>query len=120
MIVYDLYDLTIWHSSNGLEWDFVAKLLEPSKKMGSFYRNGLYRSCLVHVEDCYKLYFSAYDYYHTYIGLATFNEPGESPTIYSNGKNHNFMGFIGYVLIEEFRHISFIITHIFRRIIVDG
>ncbi len=115
MTVYDQSDLTLWKGNDGLEWTFVRKLLSPSHAVGSFYRNGLYRSCLVRNEKDYRLYFSAYDYDNTYIGLAKSDNPMADLIFIPNTPNHTFNNFCCYAIAEEFRHLKFIITHLLKR-----
>ena len=42
-------------------------MLTPSNTIGSFYKRGLYRACLVKANDVFRLYFSADDGYKTYM-----------------------------------------------------
>lgn len=69
LIVYDLDKLTLWKSKDGIQFSFIKILLSPNLKYGSFYSDGLYRSCLVWNQSVYLCYFSAFDHKSTYIGL---------------------------------------------------
>jgi len=111
MTIYDKHDLTLWKSKDGINWQYLITLISPSQKIGSFYRIGLYRACLIHDDANYKLFFSAYDFYHTYIGLGEFNHIGQLPSIFSETRNFSFFKFIGHLFAEEYRHIRFIIRH---------
>lgn len=115
MTVYDQNNLTLWKSTDGLKWSFIRELLSPSHIIGSFYRNGLYRSCLVKVDHKYKLYFSAYDYDNTYIGLAEMESHQTGLKFIPDRQNHTLSNFCRYAMGEEYRHIKFIITHLLNR-----
>lgn len=69
LLIYDLRDLTLWKSSDGIYFTFEKILLKPSLKYGNFYSDGLYRSVLVKTENDYRCYFSGFDENKTYIGL---------------------------------------------------
>ena len=84
-------------------------ILSPSAIIGSFYSDGLYRSCLIHDSENYKLYFSAYNFNKTSIGLCTFNILGDNPTIVSHGRNCSFLQFIILYFEYEYRHIAFVL-----------
>lgn len=75
MVIYDYNILTLWRSDDGLVFDYVRTLLEPSHRIGSFYSDGLYRACLIKAENIYKLYFSADCLYETHLGMMQ----GDSP-----------------------------------------
>lgn len=69
LTVYDLYELTLWDSPDGIHFQYKQTLLKPSLKYGSFYSDGLYRSVLLKDENAYICYFSAFDDKRTYIGI---------------------------------------------------
>lgn len=75
LINYDLKDLTLWQSKDGIHFTFVKTLLKPSLVYGSFWSDGLYRSVLIKNDKEYLLYFSAYNETKRCIGLMT----GKSP-----------------------------------------
>lgn len=59
MITYDFSQrLLLWESKDGVAFKIRKEILTPSKKCGSFYKQTLYRSCLVKDHE-YKVYFSA-------------------------------------------------------------
>ena len=75
LIVFSLDErLTLFESNNGIDFTFNKILLAPSNKVGSFYKKGLYRSCLINDNEGYKLYFSAKDGRRVCIGLMEGNE----------------------------------------------
>ena len=59
----------LFESYDGIIFSFIKTLILPSKQMGSFYKRGLYRTCLIKDSIGYKAYFSAKDGYRTSIGL---------------------------------------------------
>lgn len=111
MTIYDKIGLTLWRSFDGINWDYMQTMLMPSKKVGSFYCNGLYRSCLVRQNKLYRLYFSAYDFDNTYIGLAEFKLIDEAPTLAYMGKNLTLFKFVRQIISYESRHYGFIIRN---------
>lgn len=116
LTVYDENNLTLWSSIDGITWRYISEMLSPSRALGSFYRVGLYRSCVVHDSSKYNLYFSAYDYDNTYIGLSTFNKPGEKIKLVSSHNNHTFKEFIGYCIQQEYHHVNFMITNLIKKL----
>lgn len=69
LTVYDLYELTLWDSPDGIHFQYKQTLLKPSLKYGSFYSDGLYRSVLLKGGNNYTCYFSAFDDKRTHIGI---------------------------------------------------
>ena len=69
LTIYDLYGLSLWRSSDSINFKFMKELLSPSCTYGSFYSDGLYRTSMIKDDIDLKLYFSAYDQERTYIGL---------------------------------------------------
>lgn len=67
--------VSLFVSQDGINYSFVKLLLIPSKRLGSFYKQGLYRTCLIKDDKGYKAYFSAKDNFRTSIGLLQ----GETP-----------------------------------------
>ena len=60
LVIYEFSQVvTLWKSKDGTHFTFERELLRASGKIGSFYRTGLYRSCLLQDQEEYKLYFSA-------------------------------------------------------------
>lgn len=116
MTIYDKKDLTLWNSTDGINWNFITTLLSPSNIIGSFYCNGLYRSSLVHDNENYKLYFSAYDHKNTYIGLCTFDSPGDIPLMLSIGKNNTIYMFVFIFLKYKYKCVSFVLKKYFKKL----
>lgn len=56
-------------SKDGLHWDFDRQILTHATSIFSFYSSQIYRSCLVALEDQYRVYFSAATAFRSYIGL---------------------------------------------------
>ena len=117
MTIYDKKDISLWKSDDGFNWEYINTILSPSAIIGSFYSDGLYRSCLIHDSENYKLYFSAYNFNKTSIGLCTFNILGDNPTIVSHGRNCSFLQFIILYFEYEYRHIAFVLKNIFNKIL---
>ena len=71
MTVYDFENrVTLWKSDDGLSFShFSTPITLPKMKEGSFYRNTLYRSCLLEDKSGYKLYFSCSNLEKTAVGL---------------------------------------------------
>lgn len=61
--------LTLLSSMDGMDFEFVKVLIGASNQLGSFYRIGIYRSCLVKDNGSYKLYLSAKSGSRVSIGL---------------------------------------------------
>ncbi len=89
LIVYDHRKITLWKSERETEFEYVKTLIEPSGAYGSFYSNNTYRACLTKIgNEKYRLYFSADDYFRSYIGVMEGASP-ESMTIISvDNKKH--------------------------------
>ena len=62
-------ELTLWISIDGDNFKFEKILLRPSHPFNSFYKSGLYRSCLVWNGKGYMIYFSANNGKKTSLGL---------------------------------------------------
>lgn len=89
LTIYDLWNLTLWGSKDGISFEYIKEILSPSLIYGSFYSDGLYRSSLI--KDCseYKLYFSAFDEKKTSIGLMRGNRPSSMEVYKGDGKLAN-------------------------------
>lgn len=95
LVIFDRINLTLWKSSDGLNFSFIKELLAPSKRIGSFYSNDLYRACLVKIENKYRLYFSADDTLKTYIGVMEGLYPDKLKILSpDNQKHQNLLSFI--------------------------
>lgn len=70
MLVYSFDErITLFSSDNGECFNKICVLLYPSKDMGSFFNNGLYRSCMIKDRENFKIYFSAKNKRRVCIGL---------------------------------------------------
>lgn len=115
MTVYDKSDISLWKSSDIVNWEYIRTLLAPSHKIGSFYCDGLYRSCIVCQNKSYQLFFSAYDLDSTHVGLAEFNSINEAPRIITRGNRLSFPQYIKYTVWHETRHYMFVAKHMILR-----
>ena len=78
LTIYDHHSISLWKGTNEAKFEYVKTLVCPCGVYGSFYSNNTYRACLTKVSDnLYRLYFSADDMFHSYIGLME----GESPLL---------------------------------------
>ncbi len=68
-IYWDFNNLTLWQSCDGIRFRYMREVLSPSKRIGSYYSNNLYRACLLQDLSGWKMYFSADDYFQTHIGV---------------------------------------------------
>lgn len=93
LTLYDLHDLTLWKSDDGISFVYSKTLLSPSGISGCFYSDGLYRSSLIKDPEGYKLYFSAYDDRQTRIGLMEGNNMEALQVVSVNGPNKTLLGF---------------------------
>ena len=113
LLSYDLKDLTLWKSHNGITFKYVKVLLSPSVD-GSFYSYQLYRSCIIKDEK-YKIYFSAHDSFKTYIGLMEGENP-EDCKIITTDKHSSIIGLIKFIIKYKIRTIKFILRRIYKKI----
>lgn len=75
LTVYDFSNhVTVFKSVDGINFNEFCVLLSRSKKTGSFYKSGLYRTCLVKTDSDYRAYFSAKDGTRVSIGLMQGNQ----------------------------------------------
>lgn len=89
LVVFDRNNLSLWKSKDGITFDFVKVILEPSNVIGSFYYNDLYRASLVKSDTSYRLYFSADDTIKTYIGVMEGVSPDRLELLSVDSKKHN-------------------------------
>ena len=89
LVVYDRNRdvISLWKSTDGINFAYVRELLRPSHVRGSFYRCALYRACLVRVESRYYLYFTASDIWDTYIGIMVGDSPESLEIISVDGED---------------------------------
>ena len=93
MTVFSLNErLSLFESYNGIDFSFHKTLLLPSKKIGSFYKVGLYRSCLLKDSAGYKAYFSAKDGRRVCIGLMA-GKSIDRLNVISASKSKNYQAF---------------------------
>ena len=71
MIMYDMSRdcLDLYLSKDKTNYIFQKVIWKPSRRVGDFYSNGLYRSCWVKAKNHYNIYFSASNLLETSIGL---------------------------------------------------
>ena len=69
LVCYDYRDITLWRSTDGVNWHYVTLMLVAGLCKGSFYYD-LYRASLVDAgPEGWRLYFSASDLRRRYIGV---------------------------------------------------
>lgn len=89
LIVYDHRKITLWKGIDETEFRYIKILIEPSGVYGSFYSHNTYRACLIKIADnLYRLYFSADDYFRSYIGVIEGNSPETMSIISVDKKKH--------------------------------
>jgi hypothetical protein len=76
-------------SSDGVNYDYSQTILGRSNSIWSFYRAGLYRSCFVKFDKGIRVYFSAFDGEHSYIGCLESHDGDNYRTI-GHGRNLTF------------------------------
>ena len=71
MILFDVKrgSLDLYNSRDKHNFEFQKVILSPSRRVGDFYSNGLYRACWTKASEHYNIYFSAYNLLETSIGL---------------------------------------------------
>ena len=113
LISYDFENLTLWESNDGITFNYVKKILEPSK-IGSFYSEGLYRACILKDSEL-KIYFSSNDAHKTHIGLIS-GDNISNLKISSKERHKTFVSFIKYVCVKKWISIKFITNRLLKRI----
>lgn len=107
LTVYDFNNLTIWSGNSTTSFNYKRTILEPTKKYGSFYSDGLYRTSLVQDDNVLRLYFSAYDQKSTYIGLMEGTEINNLSVQSIDGSKYTFVSFFEpYILNWKKRIIT--------------
>lgn len=115
LICYNYTDLTLWSSSNGIDFTYIKTILSPAS-IGSFYSNGLYRAVLIK-DDKYKLYFSADNYFKTFIGIMEGDDPTSLKIV--SGKMGQFCSFLNMGLqiwLRKKNSAKFICRHFIKKI----
>lgn len=69
MIIYDMWQLWWFESDDGLHFRKVSQILQPTQYFMDFYSEGLYRACSAKTDEGIRLYFSAKQKKHSFIGL---------------------------------------------------
>lgn len=93
LTVYDHRKITLWKGIDETSFEYVKTLVEPSGAYGSFYSNNTYRACLTKIsKESYRLYFSADDYFRSYIGVMEGISPDSMRIISIDGKQHETVG----------------------------
>ncbi|MBR5593136.1 MAG: hypothetical protein IKW46_03580 [Bacteroidaceae bacterium] len=110
LVSYNFKNLTLWESDNGITFNYIKKVLEPSV-IGSFYSEGLYRACIIKDKNL-KIYFSANDAFKTYIGLL--QEYNERFTFVAEGRHQNIISLQLYVYAKKWVSIKFISRKFFN------
>lgn len=105
LVSYDLKNLTLWYSEDGIMFNYIKKILEPSVA-GSFYSYSLYRSCIIEDKN-FKIYFSAHDSLKTYIGLIEGNCI-ENLKITNTDKHQTIFGLLIFVCVTKWRTAIFL------------
>ncbi|MBQ3244968.1 MAG: hypothetical protein IJB01_10215 [Bacteroidaceae bacterium] len=111
LISYDLNNISIFESENGIDFYFVKKLLSPSVT-GSFYNYRLYRACIIK-DSKYKVYFSAHDSLKTYIGLME-GENIHNLNIRAICRHQSSIGLLNYIVITKWRSVKFITRRLIK------
>lgn len=105
LISYDLNDLTLWYSDDGITFNYTDKLLAPSTT-GSFYSYSLYRACIIKDEG-FKIFFSANDSFKTYIGILEGAEI-EELKMPAEGLYRTIPGLVCHICSHKWRSVKFI------------
>lgn len=106
LTIYDLNNLTLWISTNGIQFKYIKTILSPSRIYGSYWSDGLYRSVLVKNENEYLMYFSAYDEAKRCIGLMKGDSPTTLKIVSTSTKNTPIKDYI-HIYIENRRRTLF-------------
>lgn len=110
---YSRNELTLWKSYDGYNFDFEKIILNRSEAVGSFYEDGLYRSCIVKINDnSYRVYFSASNLESTFLGLMEGNSLNDLNIVSVN--DTKFCGFFQF--LKEYykvrtRSLNFFASH---------
>ena len=105
LIRYDLIDITLWYSDDGITFNYTDKLLAPSTT-GSFYSYSLYRACIIKDEG-FKIFFSANDSFKTYIGILEGAEI-EELKMPAEGLYRTIPGLVCHICSHKWRSVKFI------------
>ncbi len=101
LVVYDHRKITLWKSTIEIEFQFVKTLVEPCGVYGSFYSNNTYRACLTKVsDDLYRLYFSADDLFHSYIGVMEGSTPETMAIVSIDNEKHSTVSNAVYLFLK--------------------
>lgn len=113
LLNYNFNELTLWESKNGFEFTFIKSVLKPGP-VGSFYSNGLYRSCILK-DKRYTIYFSADDWLQTFIGVMH-GDSIDNMHIISTGKHSSLMSMLKMYLIYKRRSAVFIAKRLKKKL----
>lgn len=113
LVSYNFKDLTLWESDNGIIFNYINQILEPSV-IGSFYSEGLYRACIIKDKNI-KIYFSANDAFKTYIGLLQ-KDNDKGFAFVSKEKHQNMTSLLLYICSKKWLSIKFITKRLFKQI----
>lgn len=116
LLIYDIKndDLTLWKSTDKINFNFVKVILNHSSAIGSFYQTMLYRSCLLkQSEGDYKCYFSANNEEITFLGLMEGTSFEDLHIVdIDNKKYSDFLQFLKYYVLTRWRSVYFHYRHI--------
>lgn len=101
MILFDIKRgcLDLYDSQDKHHFEFQKVILSPSRRVGDFYSNGLYRACWTKVQEHYNIYFSAYNLLETSIGLLQTTDWSEFKII-SGGKKYQMLFYVPLTFIK--------------------
>ena len=115
LLIYDIVKirLSLWKSSDKMNFEFVKTILDPSHACGSFYQNALYRSCLLKESDKnYKIYFSAFNEEMTFLGLMEGTSFRDMEIVNIDNANYSdFPLLLKYYFLTRWRAIYFRFRH---------
>ena len=112
MLIYDLHDLTLWESVDGINFKYKCIVYKPTGRMGSCFRR-LYRSCLVKDANGYKIYFSGWDMIDTHIGLLMGESLDNMEQVITNV--FSFSDFLKHYMRYQLKRILFVFNNILRK-----
>lgn len=112
MLVYDLKNITLWESTDRLNFNFVSKIYSPSGRFGACTYK-LYRSCLLRDNEGYKIYMSGNDGIDTHICLLQGNNLQDMIMVQTD--NLSFCRFALNRLFFMKRKVCFMAKHLLRK-----
>lgn len=113
LVSYNFKDLTLWESDNGIIFNYINQIIEPSV-IGSFYSEGLYRASIIKDKNV-KIYFSANDAFKTYIGLLQ-EDNGKGFAFVTKERHQNMISLPLYICAKKWVSMKFITGRLFKQI----